>query len=85
MTRAWQLARAWHADARSLHFNQQQGRARVALRLDAPAPFVGKIREHFAEALLSTPMLFRGSARSPATSDAPYQPRVFPALPRSFS
>jgi hypothetical protein len=51
MTRAWTLARAWHADARSFHFAQQQGRARVALRLDAPAPFVDKVREHFAEAL----------------------------------
>jgi hypothetical protein len=51
MTRAWQLARDWHADARSFHFNQQQSRPRVALRLEAPAPFVGKIREHFAEAL----------------------------------
>jgi hypothetical protein len=51
MTRAWQLARAWHADARSFHFNQQQSRPRVALRLEAPAPFVGKIRAHFAEAL----------------------------------
>jgi len=51
MTRAWQLARAWHADARSFHFNQQQSRPRVALRLEAPAPFTGKIREHFAEAL----------------------------------
>jgi hypothetical protein len=51
MTRSWQLARAWHADARSFHFNQQQSRPRVALRLEAPAPFVGKIREHFAEVL----------------------------------
>jgi hypothetical protein len=51
MTRAWQIARAWQADARSFHFNQQQSRARVALRLDAPAPFNGKLRDHFAEAL----------------------------------
>jgi hypothetical protein len=51
MTRAWQIARAWQADARSFHFNQQQSRARVALRLDAPAPFNGNLRDHFAEAL----------------------------------
>jgi hypothetical protein len=51
MTRAWQIARAWHADARSFHYAQQQGRPRVALRLEAPAPFVGKLRAHFAEAL----------------------------------
>jgi hypothetical protein len=50
MTRAWQIARAWHTDARSFHFNQQQTRARVALRLDAPAPFTGKLRDRFAEA-----------------------------------
>jgi hypothetical protein len=51
MTRAWQLARAWHAEARSLHFNEQQLRPRVALHLEAPAPFAGKLRAHFAEAL----------------------------------
>ena len=51
MTRAWELARAWHAQARSFHFNRQQERPRVALRLEAPAPFVGKLRAHFAEAL----------------------------------
>src|SRR5580698_2177572 len=51
MTRAWQIARAWHAEARSFHFAQQQGRPRVALCLEAPAPFVGKPRAHFAEAL----------------------------------
>ena len=51
MTRAWQIARAWRAEARSFHFAQQQGRPRVALRLEAPAPFVGKLRCHFTEAL----------------------------------
>jgi hypothetical protein len=51
MTRAWELARGWVASARSFHFNLQQGRPRVALRLEQPAPFVGKIRDHFAEAL----------------------------------
>jgi hypothetical protein len=51
MTRAWQLARIWHAEARSFHFAQQQGYPRVALRLEAPAPFFGKLRAHFAEAL----------------------------------
>jgi hypothetical protein len=51
MTRAWQLARAWHAAARSFHFNRQQERPRVALRLEEPAPFDGKVRAHFAEAL----------------------------------
>jgi hypothetical protein len=51
MTRAWQIARAWHADARSFHYAQQQSCPRVALRLEAPAPFVRKLRAHFAEAL----------------------------------
>jgi hypothetical protein len=51
MTRAWALARTWHAAARSFHFTRQQERPRVALRLDQPAPFVGKVRDHFAEAL----------------------------------
>jgi hypothetical protein len=51
MTRAWELARIWYAEARSFHFAQQQGRARVALRLEAPVPFVGKLWDHFAEAL----------------------------------
>jgi hypothetical protein len=51
MTRAWELARTWHASARSSHFNRQQERPRVALRLEAAAPFVGKLRAHFAEAL----------------------------------
>jgi hypothetical protein len=51
MTRAWALARSWHAAALSFHFNRQQERPRVALRLDEPAPFSGKIRDHFAEAL----------------------------------
>jgi hypothetical protein len=51
MTRAWRLARAWHAAAHSFHFNRRQERPRVALRLDQPAPFVGKVRAHFAEAL----------------------------------
>jgi hypothetical protein len=51
MTRAWELGRIWHAEARSFHFAQQQSRPRVALRLEAPAPFVGKLRAHFAEAL----------------------------------
>ena len=51
MTRAWELARIWHAEARSLHYAQQQERTRVALRLEAPAPFIGKLRAHFAEAL----------------------------------
>src|ERR1700722_3323989 len=51
MTRAWQIARTWLAEARSFHFAQQQSRPRVALRLEAPAPFVGKLRAHFAEAL----------------------------------
>jgi hypothetical protein len=51
MTRAWELARTWHAAARSFHFNRQQERPRVALRLDQPAPFIGKVRDHFAEAL----------------------------------
>lgn len=50
-TRAWELARVWHTDARSFHFNQQQGRPRVAMRLEAPAPFTGKVRDRFAEAL----------------------------------
>jgi hypothetical protein len=52
MLRAWELARAWHAEARSFHFAQQPERPRVALRLEAPAPFVGKLPAHFAEALL---------------------------------
>jgi hypothetical protein len=51
MTRAWQICRTWHAEARSFYFAQQQERPRVALRLEAPAPFVGKLRVHFAEAL----------------------------------
>jgi hypothetical protein len=51
MTRAWQIARAWHAEVRSFHFAQQQARPRVALRLEPPAPFIGKLRAHFAEAL----------------------------------
>jgi hypothetical protein len=51
MTRAWQLARIWHAEARSFHFVQEQSPPRVALRLEAPAPFVGKLWAHFAEAL----------------------------------
>jgi hypothetical protein len=51
MLRAWELARARHAETRSFHFAQQQSRPRVALRLEAPAPFVGKLRVHFAEAL----------------------------------
>jgi hypothetical protein len=51
MTRAWQIARARHAEARSFHFAQQQGHPLIALRLEAPAPFVGKVRAHFAEAL----------------------------------
>jgi hypothetical protein len=51
MTRAWQLARTWHAAARSFHFNRQQERPRVALRLEEPAPFVGGVHDHFAEAL----------------------------------
>jgi hypothetical protein len=51
MTRAWELARIWHGEARSFHFAQQEGRPRVALRLEAPAPFVGKLRAHFGEAL----------------------------------
>jgi hypothetical protein len=51
MTRAWELARIWHAEARSFHYAQQQCRPRVALRLEAPVPFVGKLRVHFAEAL----------------------------------
>jgi hypothetical protein len=51
MTRAWELDRVWHADARSFHYAQQQLRPRVALCLEAPAPFVGKVRAQFAEAL----------------------------------
>jgi hypothetical protein len=51
MTRAWQLARVWFAEARSFHFNQQQSRTHVTLRLEQPASFFGKIRDHFAEAL----------------------------------
>jgi hypothetical protein len=51
MTRAWELARIWHTEARSIHFAQQQERPRVALRIEAPAPFVGKLWAHFAEAL----------------------------------
>jgi hypothetical protein len=51
MTRAWELARVWHAEARSFHYAQQQSCPRIALRLEAPAPFVGKVRAHFAEAL----------------------------------
>jgi hypothetical protein len=51
MTRAWALARAWHAEARSFHFAQQQRHPRVALRLEAPTPFVSEQRAHFAEAL----------------------------------
>jgi hypothetical protein len=51
MTRAWELARIWHAEAQAFHYAQQQGRPRVALRLEAPAPFVGKLKAHFAEAL----------------------------------
>ena len=46
MLRAWELARAWHAEARSFHFAQQPERPRVALRLEAPAPFVGKLPAH---------------------------------------
>ena len=51
MTRAWELARVWYAEARSFHHVQQQVRPRVALRLEAPAPFIGKLRSHIAEAL----------------------------------
>jgi hypothetical protein len=51
MTRAWELARIWRSAARSFHFAKQQGRSRVALRLEAPAPFDGKVRAHLADAL----------------------------------
>jgi hypothetical protein len=51
MLRAWELARFWHAEARSFHHAQQQGHPLIALRLEAPAPFVGNLRAHFAEAL----------------------------------
>jgi hypothetical protein len=32
MTRAWELARTWHAEARSFHFAQQRSRPLVAVR-----------------------------------------------------
>ena len=51
MTRAWELARIWHAEARSFHFARQQERPRVALRLEPPAPFNSRLKDHFAEAL----------------------------------
>jgi hypothetical protein len=51
MTRAWQLARAWNRDAEAVHFGRQQMLPRVALRLDAPAPFTGSVRGRLAEAL----------------------------------
>jgi hypothetical protein len=51
MRRAWALARQWHDDARLRHLGAEQMRPRVALRLEAPAPFAGRLRDHLAEAL----------------------------------
>jgi hypothetical protein len=69
MTRAWELARVWHAEARSFHYAQQQERPRVALRLEAPAPFVGKLRAHFAEALRQAWAEARKVEAAPETSE----------------
>lgn len=69
MTRAWELARVWDADARSFHYAQQQSRPRVALRLEAPAPFVGKVRAHFAEALRQAWAEARKADAAPETAE----------------
>jgi hypothetical protein len=69
MTRAWELARAWHADARSCHFGQQQTRPRVALRLEAPASFTGRLKDHFAEALRMAWAEARNAEAAPERSE----------------
>jgi hypothetical protein len=67
--RAWQIARAWHAEARSFHYAQQQGRPRVALRLEAPAPFVGRLKDHFAQALRQAWAEARKVVAAPETAE----------------
>jgi hypothetical protein len=69
MLRAWELARFWHAEARSFHHAQQQERPRVALRLEAPAPLVGTLRAHFAEALRQAWVEARKVEAAPETAD----------------
>jgi hypothetical protein len=69
MTRAWQIARAWHAEARSFHFAQQQRHPRVALRLEPPTPFFGKLRTHFAEALRQAWAEARKADPAPETAE----------------
>jgi hypothetical protein len=69
MLRAWELARTWHAEARSFHYAQQQSCPRVALLLEAPAPFVGRLRAHFAEALRQAWAEARKVDAAPETSE----------------